>query len=75
MKFNKRELFLLAAALRYAQTNLDDMNEVFRDEEEPSIIKVQGGDLFGTDIEQWELLKLTDRVVEKAINKARKDKK
>lgn len=64
MKLSKRDLFVLAAAVRYAQCNAWDLNEVLQDEEEPSVIVLNGGDFFGAHVQEDELEVLFVRLID-----------
>jgi len=61
------EVFIIAAALRYTVANLGDVNNAFRDEEEEDIVKVEGGDLYGTEIGEGEAQALAETMVATAI--------
>jgi hypothetical protein len=62
MKLTKRELFLIFLAVRYMQGNREDANDAFRDEEEPEIVKVHGGNLAGTDAGEAEVEALVEKL-------------
>lgn len=64
MNLTKRDLFVLAAVVRYAQSNADDINDALQDDEEPSVIILNGGDFFGTHLKEGELEELFDRLVQ-----------
>jgi hypothetical protein len=64
MRLSKRDLFVIATALRYAQSNVDDVNSALEDDETEGVIILNSGDLFGTLLSDTEVEKLADKVVD-----------